>query len=76
MTPEEAYKEMMKLKELLWFRHGCEFHCLYGDDGEMQCGHCLIDFKRMTATEIEQAFLNMSLHKPVVEIKLDGNTPA
>lgn len=30
----------------MWLGHGCEIHALYGDDGEMQCNKCLIDFKR------------------------------
>ena len=42
------------MRRLLWLHHG---HVgLYGDDGEMQCGTCLIDFKRSTPTEIEAAF--------------------
>jgi len=34
------------LRELLWLRHGCDVIGLYGDDGEKQCGICMIDFKR------------------------------
>ena len=41
------------LRRLLWLRHGCPMNALYGDDGEMQCGKCGIDFKRMSASEIE-----------------------
>lgn len=43
------------LRRLLWLRHGCPPHTLYGDDGEMQCNRpgCMIDFKRMSASEIE-----------------------
>ncbi len=26
--------------------HGCNFGSLYGDDGEMQCSKCRLDFKR------------------------------
>ena len=51
MTLEE---ENRKLRELLWLRHG--HSGLYGDDGEMQCGICLVDFKRMPVEIIEQAF--------------------
>lgn len=50
-------KEEKKLRELLWFNHGCPISCLYGDDGEMQCNngqsHRPIDFKRDTPQEIE-----------------------
>jgi organic radical activating enzyme len=41
------------LRRTLWLRHGCPINALYGDDGEMQCGKCGIDFKRMTVPEIE-----------------------
>jgi len=44
------------LRKLLWLRHGCPVHILYGDDGEIQCGKCLIDFKRSPAEEIEAVF--------------------
>lgn len=33
-----------RLRRVLWLRHGCSG--LYGDDGEMQCGACSLDFKR------------------------------
>ncbi len=48
----------MKLRELLWLNHGCPVHILYGDDGEMQCGRCLIDFKRHDVKFIEERFQN------------------
>jgi len=38
------------LRELLWMEHQCEGK--YGDDGEMQCGKCLIDFRRDSAKDI------------------------
>ena len=36
------------VRERLWINHGCPFHALYGDDGEMQCNaeSCRLDFKR------------------------------
>ena len=37
-------QENKELRKLLWLRHGCT--SLYGDDGEMQCNSCMIDFKR------------------------------
>lgn len=36
----------MELRKYLWINHGCEVGNLYGDDGEMQCSKCQIDFKR------------------------------
>ena len=44
-----------KLRELLWLYHGCTE--LYGDDGEMQCSRCLIDFKRDDPTRIERKLM-------------------
>lgn len=49
MTYEEENKE---LRKLLWLRHGCMG--LYGDDGEMQCSKCMIDFKRDSVDKIER----------------------
>jgi len=51
------------LRRLLWLRHGCDTGALYGDDGEMQCGHCIMDFKRMPAQEIENRWHTMVLLK-------------
>lgn len=49
-------KENKKLRELLWLRHGCSFFQLYGDDGEMQCTNCMIDFKRESVENISSKF--------------------
>ena len=58
--------EVELLKQLLWLRHDPEhFSGLYGDDGEMQCGACLIDFKRMSAEQIEAIWQQMGLRKLV-----------
>lgn len=46
-------KEMAELRKALWLHHGCEGDALYGDDGEMQCLSCIIDFIRMPAEIIE-----------------------
>lgn len=37
-----------RLRQEWWSGHGCSFHALYGDDGEMQCNAatCMRDFKR------------------------------
>jgi hypothetical protein len=45
----------MKIRYLLWLRHGCPSEALYGDDGEMQCSSCCADFKRMDAGILEEA---------------------
>lgn len=35
-SPEASNFEM-ELRKEWWTGHGCPFHALYGDDGEMQC---------------------------------------
>lgn len=55
--------ENEKLRRLLWLRHGCSISDLYGDDGEMQCSKCGIDFKRMSVEVIEQKFVDKNINK-------------
>ena len=49
--------EEPKWRRFLWLNHGCPPMAAYGDDGEMQCNACGIDFKRRTADEISEYFL-------------------
>jgi hypothetical protein len=58
--PEMTDAELT-LRKLLWLRHGCDG--LYGDDGEMQCAKCMIDFRRMTPREIERRWFEIGLRK-------------
>lgn len=51
-------EENLELRKLLWLLHGCGRNSLYGDDGEMQCGHCIIDFKRNSVEQIELRLTN------------------
>jgi hypothetical protein len=51
------------LRRLLFIRHGCSGPTLYGDDGEMQCKACGIDFRCMSATEIEARWQQIGLQK-------------
>ena len=60
-TITELEQENRKLRKLLWIRHGCYTSVLYGDDGEMQCNSCVLDFKRMSAKEIEACFQQMAV---------------
>lgn len=53
--------EELLLRKLLWLRHGCPSHTLYGDDGEMQCGQCMLDFRRMDVRDIEARFFELGL---------------
>ena len=61
------------LRQLLWLRHGCGVPALYGDDGEMQCSKCMIDFKRATAVEIERGF--MRINQPLLAEAFDLRFP-
>jgi hypothetical protein len=57
----EKTAEELTLRRLLWLRHGCKTYELYGDDGEMQCTKCMIDFKRDTAVQIENKWNELIL---------------
>ena len=76
----EAFHHMLKveankdLRQLLWLKHGCNITSLYGDDGEMQCNKCLIDFKRDTPESIKKRFTQLGLDKAKKEIENGGNS--
>jgi hypothetical protein len=67
MSRSEEVRERMlanelKLREILWYHHGCGSMYLYGDDGELQCSnpaHSIyilnlgIDFLRDTPDQIQ-----------------------
>lgn len=57
----EAIEVENKLRRLLWLRHGCDG--LYGDDGEMQCSRCVIDFKRDNVDDIIKSFESIAVRK-------------
>ena len=45
-------KDEETLRELLFAEHSCDGK--YGDDGERQCGSCMIDFRRDSVEEIKE----------------------
>lgn len=53
-------QENKLLRRLLWNNHG--HRGLYGDDGEMQCSECGIDFKRMKAVSIADLWFRRNLN--------------
>jgi len=55
--PDEA------LRRVVWLNHGCPMPALYGDDGEMQCNICYIDFKRMSGSDIEKRLYDNMVKK-------------
>jgi hypothetical protein len=56
-------EEREKFRRLLWLHHGCSINELYGDDGEMQCHACLIDFKRLPVDEIESIWAEQGFRR-------------
>ncbi len=52
----------LALRKLLWIRHGCTIG-LYGDDGELQCNECHIDFLRDSPVDIEWRFIQINQPK-------------
>lgn len=54
----EERGERAKLEQSLrmewWGGHGCHVAARYGDDGEMQCGSCATDFKRMPFPDLQK----------------------
>ena len=61
----------------LWLTHGCPYHALYGDDGEMQCNngarHGLLDFKRDPWYTLYRSVTDAQLRERVAV--LDGAAP-
>ncbi len=58
---EAVMRDNRVLRKLLWLRHADHTEALYGDDGEMQCGRCLIDFKRESVESIQKAFAQIGI---------------
>ena len=50
LSPREEHL----LRSEWWLNHGCDVPALYGDDGEMACNACGLDFKRMPLDELAQ----------------------
>jgi hypothetical protein len=44
----------VRLRYLLARQHDGPRHMIYGDDGELQCGACFIDFRRDSVPDIEK----------------------
>lgn len=56
--------DVTKLRMMLWLRHDAlHSGVLYGDDGEMQCAACGIDFKRFDVAAIEKRFLEIGMER-------------
>jgi len=67
-----AEQDNLILRKLVWLSHQCYFPFLYGDDGEMQCNHCMIDFKRDSAESIEDKLEEIHMKKLQEEVTAAG----
>lgn len=61
--------QQIELRQLLWLRHGCPINALYGDDGEMQCGICLVDFRRDSPEDMLAKFKRANWQAPVPQLE-------
>lgn len=60
---EDLKKENRELRLLLWIRHSSGDCLLYGDDSEMQCNTCMLDFRRDDPSFIRDRFIANNLKK-------------
>ena len=56
-------KDEIILRRRLWINHGCHSSALYGDDGEMQCGKCLLDFKRASVKYLDAKLTEIAMRR-------------
>ena len=57
-------RDIRKLRELLWLNHDrTRTHVMYGDDGEMDCNTCMIDFRRDPVDEIANKITSSQTRK-------------
>ena len=56
-------EEITILRRLLWLYHGHK--ALYGNDGEMKCADCVLDYKNDSIETIEKYFNDMELKRMV-----------
>lgn len=55
--------ENNKLRVLLFHARCGVGHATYGDDGELQCSTCGIDFRRMSAEDMQKRFTEIGMAK-------------
>lgn len=61
------------LRREWWNNHGCLLSSSYGDDGEMQCGQCTTDFRRMPFDQLEERV--GTLRRKAAALAEKGNCP-
>lgn len=58
-----------RLRRIIALSHSsCDGRSLYGDDGELYCWDCGIDFMRDSAAEIEKRISDLNLMKVIKEM--------
>ncbi len=71
---ESPAEDLLMLRKMIWLNHGCGTTYLYGDDGEMQCNRCLIDFKRDSVVSIYSTFEKIGVAKMAKATEADIKT--
>jgi hypothetical protein len=62
VMPDEEHT----LRYMLWLNHGrLTGHYLYGDDGELNCNSCGIDFRRHTVKSILDALSEQNMTRVI-----------
>lgn len=72
---QELRQTVRDMRYFAWFNHGCPFGSQYGDDGEMSCGHCGVDFKREPANQWVTHMQAMEARKRANEAAREGSKP-
>ena len=66
----EMSNDEYALRQMIWMSHGeVGKHFLYGDDGELNCNTCFLDFKRLTVMSIYNALHDQSMKKVIEDYK-------
>lgn len=62
----ELIENLLRLE--YWNNHGCNQSARYGDDGELQCGECITDFRRLPMQELVQHVARRRTERTVNEL--------
>lgn len=65
VKPESLPDDEYRLRRLIFMQHSNPECMLYGDDGELSCNSCDIDFMRDTPKEIEDRIYELNMLKMI-----------
>ena len=71
-TISQLQMENQVLRRLLWQLHGCSIEAHYGDDGEMQCHSCRLDFKRDSVARIDYVLTDERMEKALQKMNMNS----